>query len=144
MQVTKKDESSERFILGLIKKHIPAFRKVKFEQGLGASLFDFWGFKKNGDKKIGVDVKVRDIRSTAYSDYFISKDKMSMVFAKLEMQFFAIYYFSKDRKVRVYDLSNPKIEEREIKFTHKRTGKEMKQDVFAIPAMDHIFDCYLI
>lgn len=143
MEVTPRDESNERFVLKLTKKHIPALRLVKLVQARGVSLFDFWGFR-NEIKTVGIDVKVRDIPSNKFKDYFISKDKIYMVRAKPEMDFYVIYYFKGDHVLKVFNLREVDLGECDLEFTHKRTGKLLRQNLYTIPSYQHCFRALLI
>ena len=140
---TAEDQSHEEHILEHVKPHIEDFDSLTFEHQTGASLFDFHGFY-TGVQVCEVDVKVRDAFSETFKDYFISTDKIHRMRAKPDLSFYMIFYFTKDRRVRVYNLRSCALEEKEISFTHKRSGELIEKKVSSVPAGQFIFDAYIL
>ena len=135
MFVNEQDQQFETWVFESIHNHL--FPGTAFKHALGASIFDF--ISLNG--QIELDVKVRDCESTAYPDYFVSADKVRRMKQYPLKSFYVAYYFLKDQKVRVYNLSE--LEEREIEFKHKRSGENIKSHVFCINSAAHLLDAYL-
>lgn len=137
LQVTDEDHEEELRTLNLAQPLMPEWKDLEFRQHTGnlTALFDFYAFGKNGEIGFGVDVKVRDGNSTAYQDYFVSKEKVYFMRAHPERAYYVIYFFKGNSTIRVYCLNDCSlIEEKDITFVHKRTGLPTVGKVFAVPA----------
>lgn len=143
MFVTEIDQSYEKYILNLLLPKVPEFKFLTARSLGGASIYDFSAFKKD-EQVAELDIKVRDERSDTYKDYFISKEKIIRLRKNPSLNFYVIYYFKGDKKIRIYDLRRCQLEERWIKFIHKRSGEPVESLVFCIPAGQFMFEAYLM
>lgn len=138
---TKEDEDNEKYILDILQDYIVDFGDLEFRHKKGTSTFDYHGYK-DGKARIGIDVKIRDIASDDYENYFLPISKYKYAQNK-NGTFYMCYCFLKDRKIRLYGLSDPEIKEKEITFFHKRAKKKITKEVCLIPARNFVWEAYL-
>lgn len=137
MFVNDQDKENEKKVFEQIRNLVPAFENLKFVQTLKKEdVYDFLGYRR----EVKLDIKVRNIRSTDYPDFFISKEKVEEMKAAPTEDHYIAYQFTKDQKIRVYHLNKIKLEQRDLNFVHRRSGKETDSDVFLVPSNEHILE----
>lgn len=141
--VTENDQSREEQIFKQIKFYIPALKDLTFKHQTGTSIFDYHGYKDN-KLVCKVDVKVRDYSADDFEDYFVGRDKVQEMRAKPTLAFYMVFFFTKDRRVRVYNLRDCNLEEKDIGFTHKRSGEYIEKRIFVLWRGCFIFEAFLL
>lgn len=146
MFVNADDQSNELDVMSAAKGIFAPFKDFDFVQNKGAAIFDFSGVR-NDVVEIYVDVKCRDIFADAYPNYFVSGDKVEFA-KKTAADCYVIYYFSREAKVRIFNLQElivtESLEERVLDFHHKRADEDMTKKVWLVPRWRKIFEFYII
>lgn len=135
MHVTKQDHENERRVANLVKKYVDHFSDIEFAQNTDpASPFDFLGYHA-GVLLLTAEVKVRDIASNQYPDFFISKEKFEEVCqSQSNLAHYIFYWFKKDRVLAIYDLRHSRLKPKQLSFKHKRSGENLEQLVYCVPS----------
>lgn len=144
MYVNQTDLELERDILFSVQPVFPRLEQYDFQQSQSkTAIFDFRGYL--GLKVVaGLDVKVRDTNAYKYPNYFISKDKVAVVKAHPEFDFFILYYFEYGKTARLYYLNDLELPETTLNFRHKRGGNYLESKVHQVPANAFIGECMLM
>lgn len=145
MYVTEDDTDSERKVVRYVKRtsRLPDFTGVTFKQNRDpAAIFDFNGYRDDL-LVLKLDVKIRDIASTDYPDYFISMEKYDEFRVGL-CKYYMLYGFKKDRSILVFDLARCGITKRESQtIQHKRAGIPVTGPVYTVKAKDALETLFL-
>ena len=137
LYVNENDHKLENLSLRYFCSKTDIFDGVKWSQNKDSrSTWDFTG--KSNETEFQLDVKVRDINSNDYPDYFISEEKHD---DSLERPCFVLYVFRGDRKMRLYDLSSCEfVKEDNQTIHHRRANKKMTSVVYKIPSYQSVSD----
>lgn len=141
MFVTKTDNKLEQQYLDMYcaRSQMHDFEDVQFVQNTDrAGIFDFFGYRDN-EIVLKLDVKVRDIRSDQYKDFFISKEKVHEATSPNKIIYYMLYVFTGDNQMRLFNLAFCDFKlVKDQKIHHRRANKEMTGDVYTISTSDCI------
>jgi hypothetical protein len=141
------DHKIEREIMDSIKTVFSPFSGLTFVQNTDqTAIFDFHG-DRDGVQVVLADIKSRDIWANAYQNYFISEEKVECA-KHASVDCYMVYYFEKEKLVRVFNINRLLFEDlignRDLDFTHRRAGIEMKKVVNTVPARAFDAEFYLV
>lgn len=128
MFVNSNDYNSEVEVLNSCIDLIPEISNRNLKHISSSSIYDFAG------DQLKVDVKVENISSTQYPRYLLSKEKGDLVKNEPQCDYWIIYYFLGDYKIRAFDLSYTPLTLSVLNYTHARSQEKMSKEVYSVPS----------
>jgi len=140
LQVTSNDITLEQQVLDMVKD-TDLFRDLIFFHNRPDSVYDFAGFLKTMPV-CEVDIKVREESSFSFPNYFVSKEKVGWMRGHPRLDYYIVYFFNGDKKIRIYQLNSLDLKSRMLNFKHKRSGRNLTSMVFLVPAQEFAAEYY--